>query len=63
MKKFNAIMLLVALAALMSGCASMSQSKNKPAEQWDSAYIHAVEEAARKEPRGVEVIWGEALWT
>ena len=56
MKALTAIM-LIALAALMTGCATMSQSQNRPAEQWDSAYIQAVEEAARNEPRGVDVIW------
>jgi hypothetical protein len=56
MKRLSAIMLM-ALAALATGCATISQSQNKPAEQWDSAYIQAVEEAARNEPRGVDVIW------
>ena len=56
MKILNAILLL-ALAALISGCAGMTETQNRPEEQWNSAYIHAVEEAARREPRGMDVIW------
>ena len=56
MKRLSAILLIV-IAALTTACATVTQSQNKPAEQWDSAYIQAVEEAARNEPRGVDVIW------
>lgn len=56
MRIVNLILLLVAVA-LLGGCASPAGSQNSPDEQWDSAYIHAVEQAARKEPRGMDVIW------
>jgi hypothetical protein len=56
MKRICAI-LLVALAALTTACASITEPRNRPTEQWDSAYIQAVEEAARNEHRGVDIIW------
>jgi hypothetical protein len=56
MKRLCAI-LLAALAALTTACAAITETQNRPTEQWDSAYIQAVEEAARNEHRGVDVIW------
>lgn len=56
MKVLNAILLL-ALAVLVGACTTVQEPKNRPEELWDSAYIHAVEEAARKQPGGMDVIW------
>lgn len=56
MKILNVLMLL-AMAALIGACAASNQPQNRPAEQWDSAYIHAVNDAAKNGPRSVDVIW------
>ena len=56
MKIIN-MMLLLAGVALLAGCASLAEPQNRPDEQWNSAYIQAVEQAARNEPRGLDVIW------
>jgi hypothetical protein len=56
MKILN-VLLLLAMAALLGACAVSNQPKNRPAEQWDSAYIQAVEDAAENQPSGLDVIW------
>ena len=55
MKIIN-MMLLLAGVALLAGCASLAEPQNRPDEQWNSAYIQAVEQAARNEPRGMDVM-------
>ena len=49
--------LILALAALVSACATVSTSQSEPTERFDSAYTHAVEDAARNSAGGLDVIW------
>jgi hypothetical protein len=56
MKVLNVILIL-ALAALTGACATVDPAQNEPVERFNSAYIHAVEEAARNQAGGLDVIW------
>jgi len=50
-------LLLIALATLATACATVDQAQNEPVERYNSAYITAVEEAARNNAHGLDVIW------
>ena len=56
MKVLNVLM-LIALAALASACATIDQAQNQPKERYNSAYISAVEQAAENNAHGLDVIW------
>ncbi len=51
------ILLTLALATLVSACATVNSSQNEPVERFNSAYIQAVEAAARDSAGGLDVIW------